>query len=273
MATHSLRLNRNTVAAALAAATLLGLTAAASSAVIPRSGSSVTGRTIVVPILMYHRIDYLRPSLPAITRRLTVDPGDFAQQMRWLRDNGFHTLTQRELLAALRNQQALPARPVLVTFDDGYRDVLGKASPVIERLGLHATAYVISGRLRGTDTSFLTVPELRVLEQRGIEIGSHTVDHANLPSLDDTQALAELTTSRETLERAVGHAVPWFAYPYGAYDARVAALVAQAGYLTAVTTDSGSCQPTQRPLELERLEVLDTTGVAGLAAMLSGASC
>jgi peptidoglycan/xylan/chitin deacetylase (PgdA/CDA1 family) len=67
--------------------------------------------------------------------------------------------------------------------------------------------------------------------------------------------------------------VPWFAYPYGAYDARVAALVAQAGYLTAVTTDSGSCQPTQRPLELERLEVLDTTGVAGLAAMLSGASC
>lgn len=239
----------------------------------PAAASTAGPRTLDVPILMYHRIDYLRPTLPAITRGLTVAPSDFARQMHWLKRNGYHSLTQEQLLAALRDGAPLPPRPVLITFDDGYRDVLGKASPVIHRLGLHATEYVITGRLHGTDPSFLTVPELRVLEQRGIEIGSHTVTHADLPILTDAQAFQELTTSKRTLEQAVGHPVPWFAYPYGAYDSNVVQMVARAGYELAVTTKSGSCQSSAQPLELKRLEVLDTTGVSGFAAMLRGARC
>jgi peptidoglycan/xylan/chitin deacetylase (PgdA/CDA1 family) len=273
MATNSLRLNLR-VAVALSAAALLGTVAVAARAATTGSPSSASGdRVVNVPILMYHRIDYLRPTLPEITRRLTVDPGDFARQMGWLKANGFHTLTQTELHAALLHGAALPSKPILVTFDDGYRDVLGKASPVIEQLGLHATEYVISGRLHGTDPSFLTARELRVLEQRGIEIGSHTVTHADLPTLDDASALEELRASKLTLERAVGHPVRWFAYPYGAHDARIVSLVRRTGYELAVTTQAGTCQTARRALELERLEVLDTTGVAGLAAMLRGATC
>ena len=253
-------------------ASLLGV-AALLGAPAPAPASSAAARTLDVPILMYHRIDFLRPTLPAITRRLTVDPGDFARQMAWLKGHGYHSLTQQQLLAALRDGQPLPPKPVLITFDDGYRDVLGKASPVIRRLGLHATEYVISGRLHGTDPSFLTAPQLRALEQRGIQIGSHTVTHADLPILSDAQAFQELTVSKRTLERAVGHPVPWFAYPYGAFDSRVVQMVARAGYELAVTTKSGSCQSSARPLELERLEVLDSTGVGGFAAMLQGARC
>ena len=63
--------------------------------------ATLPARTIAVPILMYHRIDYLRPSLPEITRRLTVDPADFAAQMRWLKRSGFHTVTQRQLFDEL----------------------------------------------------------------------------------------------------------------------------------------------------------------------------
>ena len=270
MATNPLHLNFR-VAVTLVIAALLGTVAASSATASPSLRSDA--RAIAVPILMYHRIDYLRPTLPEITRRLTVDPNDFAQQMRWLKAHGFHTLTQSELLAGLLHQATLPSKPILVTFDDGYRDVLGKASSVMQRLGLHGTDYVISGRLHGTDPSFLTVPQLRVLEQRGIEIGSHTVTHADLPTLDTAHALKELRTSKLTLERAVGHAVPWFAYPYGAYDARIVALVHRAGYQVAVTTQAGTCQTSDRALELKRLEVIDTTGVAGLAAMLKGATC
>ncbi len=133
---------------------------------------------------------------------------------------------------------------------------------------MHATEYVISSRLFGTDSSFLTVPQLRLLEQRGIEIGSHTATHAQLTALSDAQAFRELTTSKRVLERALDHPVKWFAYPYGAYDDRVTRLVARAGYRLAVTTRPGSCQDTSSPLELKRFEVLDTTGVNGLAAML-----
>lgn len=250
---------------------VVGLFAAA--LVVPAAASTAGPRTLDVPILMYHRIDYLRPTLPAITRRLTVDPGVFAGQMAWLKSHRYHSLTQEQLLAALRDGRPLPSKPVLITFDDGYRDVLGKASPVIHRLGLHATEYVITGRLHGSDPSFLTVPELRVLERRGIEIGSHTVTHADLPTLTDAQAFEELSASKRTLEQAVGHPVPWFAYPYGAYDDRVVALVDRAGYELAVTTTGGACQSSAQPLELKRLEVVDTTGVAGFAAMLQEAGC
>jgi peptidoglycan/xylan/chitin deacetylase (PgdA/CDA1 family) len=241
--------------------------------VFPSLASPAGVRTVDVPILMYHRIDFLKPTLPAITRRLTVDPGDFARQMEWLKGHGYHSLTQEQLLAALRDGRALPSKPVLITFDDGYRDVLGKASPVLHRLHMHATEYVITDRLHGTDPSFLTVPQLRVLEQRGVEIGSHTVTHVDLPTLGDAQVMQELTASKRTLERAVRHPVLWFSYPAGAYDSRVVGLVARAGYQLAVTTQPGACQSSARPLELERFEVLDSTGVAGLAAILRGARC
>jgi peptidoglycan/xylan/chitin deacetylase (PgdA/CDA1 family) len=225
-------------------------------------------RTIAVPILMYHRIDYLRPSLPEITRRLTVDPADFAAQMRWLKRSGFHTLTQRQLFDALELGRSLPAKPVVLTFDDGYRDVLGKASPVLARWHLHATTYVITDRISGPDPSFLTWPQLAILERRGIEIGSHTVHHLELPGLSDSDALHELVDSRRTLEAHLRHPVQWFAYPAGAFDGRTAALVRRAGYVLAVTTKPGSLQDAQQPLELHRYEILDSTGVGGLEAIL-----
>jgi peptidoglycan/xylan/chitin deacetylase (PgdA/CDA1 family) len=156
----------------------------------------------------------------------------------------------------------------MITFDDGYRDVFGKASPVLARLHLAATAYVITSRISGPDSSFLTWGDLHSLERRGIAIGSHTVTHAELTGLSDTQALAELRDSRAALERRLGHPVQWFAYPAGAENARVVELTRRAGYVLAVTTAPGRVQRANDPLELHRYEILDTTGVRGLAALL-----
>jgi peptidoglycan/xylan/chitin deacetylase (PgdA/CDA1 family) len=225
-------------------------------------------RTVAVPILLYHRIGPLTPSLPALTRRLTVAPADFAAQMEWLHRHGFHAITQQQLFAALEHGHRLPPRPVMITFDDGYRDVLRNASPVLERLRMPATEYVITGRVSGPDISFLTWPELRVLERRGVEIGSHTVTHADLPALSEVAALDELRSSRLALERHLGHPVQWLAYPYGAFDARTVELARRAGYVLAVTTRPGRDEDSRTPLELDRYEILDTTGVGGLASVL-----
>jgi peptidoglycan/xylan/chitin deacetylase (PgdA/CDA1 family) len=226
---------------------------------------------VVVPILMYHRINVSDPSEPAVSRRLTVQPADFARQMAWLKRRGYRTVTQRELFAALVQGRPLGPRPILITFDDGYRDVFFKASPVLSRLGLHATAYVISGRISAGDSSFLTWPLLQALERRGVEIGSHTVRHRDLTSLSTPEALAELVNSRQTLERALGHPVQWLAYPFGRYDARVEELARRAGYVLATTTRAGVRQSASAPLSLRRLRVLDSTGVGGLAQLLASA--
>jgi len=232
--------------------------------------ATLPARRLRVPILMYHRIDVLRPTLPAITRALTVAPADFAAQMRWLHVHGYHAITQTQLFDALEHGRALPAKPIVITFDDGYRDVLKYAAPVLARLHMPATAYVITGRISGPDVSFLSWLMLNALEQDGVEIGSHTVHHAELPRLSDPEALQELIQSRLALERHLGHPVQWFAYPAGRFDQRTEGLVRQAGYVLAVTTQPGSAQSAQAPFALHRYEVLDTTGVRGLAAMLRG---
>jgi peptidoglycan/xylan/chitin deacetylase (PgdA/CDA1 family) len=281
MATDALQLNFR-AAAALAAAALavaLPVTAAGesgtASARIPggrcalRLPEALPQRQVVLPILMYHRINVVRPSTPAASTALTVHPADFARQMVWLKRHGYQTVTQRELFEALMCGRPLVRRPIMITFDDGYRDVFFKASAVLHRLGMRATAYVVSGRISGPDPSFLTWPLLRALERRGIEIGSHTVAHRDMTSLSDAAMLEDLTSSRQTLERRLRHPVPWLAYPFGAYDERVARLARRAGYLLATTTRPGARQSARQPFALPRLRILDSTGVAGLAAMLA----
>lgn len=270
MATRTLHL-----VAALAALVLTATTAETAAAPDTTAGACrlrlparLPDRTLAVPILMYHRINVVTADTPAASRGLTVHPHDFARQMRWLRDQGYTSITQRDLWDALVCGHQLPRRPVVITFDDGYRDVFFNASPVLRRLGFRATAYVVSGRISAGDPSFLTWPLLRALERRGIEIGSHTVAHRDLTSLSDAALLEDLRSSRLTLERRLGHAVPWLAYPFGRNDARVRRQARRAGYLLAVTTQPGALASAREPLALPRLRVLDTTGVTGLARML-----
>jgi peptidoglycan/xylan/chitin deacetylase (PgdA/CDA1 family) len=217
---------------------------------------------------MYHRVARRNDSLPEITRRLAVDPADFRRQMTWLVAHGFRSITHRELFEAFYAHRALPARAVLITFDDGYRNVLTEAAPLLNRLGIRATAFVITGRISNGDSSFLTWRQLRALEELGIEIGSHTVSHPDLRTLGDRALATELLNSRRQLERALGHPVQWLAYPYGGHDSRVVAAARRAGYLLTSTTVGGSRQDAWAPLELRRLSVTDSTGVEGFAGLL-----
>lgn len=123
-------------------------------------------RRVALPVLAYHRIDVPHAGLSALTRKLTVHPADFERQMTWLKTRGFSTLTQRELYEVLIHGRLPRRKPVVITFDDGYRNVVGKASPVLLRLGFHATAYVITSRISNGDPSFLTWPLLRSLASR-----------------------------------------------------------------------------------------------------------
>ena len=227
-------------------------------------------RTITLPILMYHLIGPIRADQPPITQRLTVEPDDFAAQMHWLNRHGFHAVSQQQAFASLEHGAKLPSHPIMITFDDGYGDVWANALPVLARLHMPATEYVITSRVSDFDPGTLTWGQLHALERNGVAIGSHTVTHPDLTTLSDADALAELRNSRRRLERHLKRPVQWFAYPAGAHDARIVELVRRAGYVLAVTTQPGAVQSAQTPLELHRYEILDSTHVSGLAALLAG---
>jgi len=225
-------------------------------------------RTLDLPILMYHRVGPVIASQPAITQTLTVSPADFEAQMTWLVAHGYHAVGPLRAFEALEYGRPLPPKPVMITFDDGYRDVLWHAAPVLHRLHLPATEYVITGRISGPDPSFLTWPELLRLEKLGVTIGSHTVTHRDLTLMPSSEAFTELRSSRQALERHLGRPVQWFAYPFGAENPAVVALALKAGYVMAVTTHGGVMQSAAEPLLLHREEVTDTTGPTGLAGLV-----
>jgi peptidoglycan/xylan/chitin deacetylase (PgdA/CDA1 family) len=221
-------------------------------------------RAVDVPILEYHRVG-LVAGLPG----LTVSPEQFAAEMEWLRASDYHAVSLGRLLAALEDGAALPSRPVLITFDDGYRDVLWNAAPLLHRLRMPAADFVITDRVGGPDPSFLDWRELARLERLGFTIGSHTVHHVALTTLPDLQAYAELRTSRLELEHHLGVRIWSISYPLGRVDGRIARIAGAAGYLLGVTEDPGFRQTA--PMLLHRYEILPTTGVGGVRALVESA--
>ena len=254
------------------AALLLAIALGATVAVLLLTRPSVpAGPSVTVPVLMYHRIGRL-PTVPTPTStKLTVQPAVFTAQMEWLARHRFHAVTVRQLYDALEHGKPLPSRSVLITFDDGYRDVLFNAAPVLHRLGMPAVAFVITDRIGGPDPSFLNWQDLRDLEQDGFTIGSHTVHHLRLPGLSISQAFGELDASRATLQRHLGKGIDWFAYPDGATSAAVVRLVHRAGYRLAFTTRTGFTQYAREPFLLHRDEIPRSDGLAGFAALLHSA--
>lgn len=217
---------------------------------------------------MFHRIGLSSSHEPGITDALTVAPPVFAAEMDWLKHAGFHVISLGQLYAALEHGASLPGRPVALTFDDGYRDVLWNAAPVLRRLHMPATDFVITGRVGNRDPSFLSWGEIRRLETMGFAIGSHTVHHVELTLLPPAQARYELVASRRALEEHLHRAVRWFAYPGGRADPTVAALVRHAGYALAVTTMPGDVQRADQPFLLRRNAIYSWTDLRGFEALL-----
>jgi peptidoglycan/xylan/chitin deacetylase (PgdA/CDA1 family) len=189
---------------------------------------------VEVPILMYHYIQVVTDRGDPMGFALSVTPSDFAAQMNWLAHNGFHTISLEDLDAYLNGERGLPARPVILTFDDGYADFYTTALPILLSHDFRAVAYVVSGFIGRP--GYMTAAQVQAADRAGVEIGSHTVDHANLTTQSTGNLRYQLVASKQALEMLLGHPVLSFCYPSGRFNARVAAAVRAAGYRDATTT-------------------------------------
>ena len=231
--------------------------------------SHVVPRQVRIPILTYHRVHVYATELTKSQPDLTIEPPAFQAEMAALHRAGYRTITQRQLFAALYQGAALPPRPVIVSVDDGYVDDVTQILPVLKRYGMRATFYVITGRMH--EAGFLRPSQIQMLERSGMDVGAHTRTHANLPALDPATLRSEVDGSRRDLERVLGHPVYWFAYPYGAFNARVVDQVRKAGFLLAVTTRGGVLATTAAPLEIPRIHVGRTATATSVLSLAGGA--
>jgi peptidoglycan/xylan/chitin deacetylase (PgdA/CDA1 family) len=239
-----------------------------------------------VPILVYHSVC---DDPPGWIAPFTVRPALFARHLDMVVRSGRQALTVSQYTDGLRGLAPLPARPVLITVDDGFADFAGSALPLLAERELPSTLYVTTGALGDRRSrngghpggaapggsvlppaDMLRAAELPRLEATGVEIGAHSHTHRQLDLLPRREAAAELARSRELLAQLLGHPIRSFAYPHGYWRAQVRRLVGETGFDSACAVGEAFSSGHDHPLALPRLMVRAGTTAATVAGWLAG---
>src|SRR6201996_7745044 len=209
-----------------------------------------------VPILEYH--DLGKPPEGEPYPELFVGRDDFAKQMDWLEERGYQAVTLEQVQEAWYHDGTLPPKPIVLSFDDGYRPQFTFALPTLRK---HGWAGVLNLKAEGSD---LYESNVKAMIAAGWELAAHTIHHLDLTELGPEELKEEVAGSRKILQREYGVPVDNFCYPAGQFDETVVKAVEEAGYTGATTEISGFAEK-DAPYELARLEILRESHVAGLA--------
>jgi peptidoglycan/xylan/chitin deacetylase (PgdA/CDA1 family) len=264
-----------------------------------------------VPILMYHSIsDDPEPGVSPYYQ-VNTRPAVFRQHIQFLADHGYRTINLDQLISWLTTGGEVSAfqdfsfsafpKPVVLTFDDGFRDFYTEAFAVLQNHGFTATMFLPTAFIRDSrpvqgsrfDGSgfkvpchfpfrnprceFLTWPEIRELRQAGIHFGSHTVSHPKLVELDWPEIKSELSDSKSEIEQQLGELVTSFCYPFAfpqtdrSFAQKFRELLCETGYSSCVTTELGRVRRGADPFRLKRLPANSLDDLALFAAKLDGA--
>jgi peptidoglycan/xylan/chitin deacetylase (PgdA/CDA1 family) len=218
-------------------------------------------RAFSVPILMYHRIAV---DGPVALGRFRVAPDLFIAQMAALHRAGYRTASLADWVNAIARHEPLPGKPLILTFDDGYRDFLTAAIPVLRYYGFSATVFLVAQRIGGIadwDAAYgetaplLSWPEVRALEEAEIEFGCHSAAHQPMTGMQLAELAADAVRARAILEEGLAAPVTTLAYPYGAENEFVRRVMADLGFRAAVSCEPGLSRLGEDPLRLRRIEV------------------
>lgn len=205
-----------------------------------------------VPIVMYHHIRTFTDTSDQIGFNLSVPPEKFESQLDYLQAQGYQTINFSDITS-----KNIPAKPVILTFDDGYENFYQNAYPALKKRGMTATLFAIV-RMQGGD--YMTPDQLKEISANGIEVGSHTLSHPDLAQASSEKSLQEITESKADLEAIIGKKITSFCYPAGKYNANTITQLQSAGYTYAVTTKSGLAS-FKNPFELNRYRMNNDTSI------------
>lgn len=242
----------------------LVLLALAASSLTQRAAAQSAPDSIRIPILVYHSVAGHHPGQTPDQLKMDVDTAAFREQMSYLAEHKYSVISLAALIDALEGRTPLRDHAVVITFDDGWETQYEHAFPVLKQFGFTATFFIITKPI-GHSSLYLTWDQIREMRDAGMTIGSHTRTHPTLTS-PDVSLPDEIANSRQDLERNLGTAPDYFAYPYGTWDAQVVAAVRAAGYKGARMSPRG---PWNTPADLFTLRsVLVTDDMDAFRATL-----
>ena len=228
---------------------------------------------IRIPVLLYHAVMEDPPDWIA---EFTVTPKEFGAQLDAIVDSGRTPVRIGTLVDHLAGRAALPPRPVVLTFDDGFADLPGPTAEALASRDLPATAYLTTGAITPGRASLLPpapmmlLGQAPLLEQYGMEVGGHTVTHPQLDTLPAAAVRRELRESKAALEDVLGHEVVHLAYPHGYNSRAVRRAALDAGYRSAAAVRHALSSERDEAYRIARLIVRRTHTVADVEAWMAG---
>lgn len=210
-----------------------------------------------IPVLTYHRF------ADACKSKLCTPAHVFDRQMKYLKENGYRTITPAELAAFLQYRSSLPQKSVWITMDDGYRSVYDFAYPILKKYGFTATLFVYTDFV-GVSKTAITWEQLNELKAEGFTVGSHTLSHCDLTKQKDDESdsmmseriTEELKRSKAIIDKKLNQDTDLLSYPFGNFDPKVVKLSTEAGYKMAVSVKRGGNPFFANPLTLKRDQIL-----------------
>ncbi|AQY50591.1 exported polysaccharide deacetylase, lipoprotein [Listeria weihenstephanensis FSL R9-0317] len=222
-----------------------------------KTGTDVNPETLKIPVLMYHSIN------TNVKNNLITPPDEFDAQMKWLKDNNYHTITLAELDELLLTGKNVPDKPIVITFDDGYQDNYTNAYPILKKYDLKANIFVITDKI--AKNNHFDEAALKEMSDYGIEMDSHTVHHQELNTLTYTEQLKELKDSKAVLEKLTGKPVNSICYPVGRHNEDTERAAKAAGYAMGFTTAAGKANKNDGMYTLPRVRMVP--GISMQAAL------
>lgn len=228
------------------------------------------GHGTPLPVLMYHHIKELGPDATEGQLAWTVSPQALAAQIAYLVAEGWQTISPGELAGYFEAGEPLPAKPLMITFDDGYKEVYEHAYPLFAPTALRPTLFIITLDTDRGYPAMMNWAQLQELVAAGFQVGSHSSDHSDLRKKDAATLSYQIGDSQALLEERLGVRVDAFCYPYGsgAWEDAVLEMLRRYGYRTGYTLNPTYWQDPASPLQLGRLRVSYDMTVEDLAALL-----
>jgi peptidoglycan/xylan/chitin deacetylase (PgdA/CDA1 family) len=210
-----------------------------------------------IPILYYHYIEINpNPVRDPGRNSLLITPENFEDQMLYLKDHGYTSITLDDVVKGLNDPSTLPAKPIVLTVDDGYEDFYTNAFPIIKKVGVKVTLFALS---RGAEISpgfYLSNNQLKEISRSPfVTVACHTLDHSDLKGRSENFQREQIFGCKSQMEAIIGKPVDHFAYPYGDFDNTTLRLIKEAGYKTASSTIGGSRQSIENIFQLRRLHI------------------
>ncbi len=202
-----------------------------------------------VLILNYHQVTDTHYSA------LTMHPKAFHTQMKYLKNNGYHPITTKQLDDYLTKGMSLPDKPVLITFDDGYEDNYKYAYPILKEFNFPATIYMIGEAI--DQPRFLKTEQIKELLAYGIEIESHTYSHIPLNEAKPEELRKDLELLKATFLEKFGYEPKYIAYPRGFTSEENLKVIKQAGYRLGFTVNPGSVDLGEDLFNIQRTPIFE----------------